>query len=86
MKSDIQIAHEAELRPIGEIAAKLGVNDCEQYGKYKAKIDPVVSSKGGKLILVTAINPTALGERAASSSWSPRSIRPRSARARRPRR
>ena len=62
MKSDIQIAHEAELRPIGEIAAKLGVNDCEQYGKYKAKIDPVVSSKGGKLILVTAINPTALGE------------------------
>ena len=55
MKSDIQIAHEAELRPIGEIAAKLGVNDCEQYGKYKAKIDPVVSSKGGKLILVTAI-------------------------------
>ena len=62
MKSDIQIAHEAELRPIGEIAAKLGVNDCEQYGKYKAKIDPVVSSKGGKLVLVTAINPTALGE------------------------
>ena len=62
MKSDIQIAHEAELRPIGEIAAKLGVNDCEQYGKYKAKIDSVVSSKGGKLILVTAINPTALGE------------------------
>ena len=32
MKSDIQIAHEAELRPIGEIAAKLGVNDYEQYG------------------------------------------------------
>lgn len=62
MKSDIEIAHEAQPRHISEIAAKLGVNDFEQYGNYKAKINPVRSDKQGKLILVTAINPTALGE------------------------
>ena len=64
MKSDIEIARESRLRPIGEIAAKLGLNDeeIEQYGKYKAKVTRKPTEKRGKLILVTAINPTPLGE------------------------
>lgn len=62
MKSDIEIAHEAKLSPISEIAAKLGIDDFEAYGNYKAKIAPRRSDEKGKLILVTAINPTALGE------------------------
>jgi len=69
MKSDIEIAQEAELLPITEIAAGLGI-DCEclnPYGKYKAKIDhrlvKVLKDKpDGKLILVTAVNPTPAGE------------------------
>ncbi len=62
MKSDIEIAHEAKLAPIVKVAAKLGIDDPELYGNFKAKIAPVSSDKQGKLILVTAINPTALGE------------------------
>ncbi len=69
MKSDIQIAQEAVLKPITEIAASLGI-DSDQinpYGKYKAKINHHLVKKlkdkpDGKLILVTAINPTPAGE------------------------
>ena len=67
-KSDIEIAQECEMRPITEIAAKAGIDDkyLEQYGKYKAKIDynllKETDAKDGKLILVTAINPTPAGE------------------------
>ena len=69
MKSDIEIAQEAELWPITEVASDLGVSgdDIELYGKYKCKLsDEYISSlkdkKDGKLILVTAINPTPAGE------------------------
>ena len=64
MKSDIEIAREATLKPIGEIAAKLGLTDdeIEQYGKDKAKVLRKPGEQKGKLILVTAINPTPLGE------------------------
>jgi len=68
MKSDIQIAQEAELRPIQEIAAKVGLapEDIVPYGHHKAKIPlEVARAKGGddgRLILVTGINPTAAGE------------------------
>jgi len=64
MKSDIEIAREVKLRPIEEIAAKLGLQkeEIEQYGKYKAKIARKPGAQKGKLILVTAINPTPLGE------------------------
>ena len=63
MKTDIEIAREVKLRPIAEIAASLGIPEqsVEPYGRYKAKI----SAKGerhGKVILVTAINPTPAGE------------------------
>ena len=68
-KSDIEIAQEATMRPIGEIAAAAGIDEkyLEQYGKYKAKIDYALLKEGsqktlGKLILVTAINPTPAGE------------------------
>ncbi len=69
MKTDIQIAQEAKMLPIAEIAAELGVADeeLELYGRYKAKITDAfltrtASKKNGKLILVTAINPTPAGE------------------------
>ena len=69
MKSDIQIAQEAQLEPIGNVARKLGVEEeeLEYYGKYKAKLssqlwDRVKDNPDGKLILVTAINPTPAGE------------------------
>ena len=69
MKSDIEIAQEAVMAPITEIAAKLGIEqeDLELYGKYKAKIsDEYIGSiqdrPNGKLILMTAINPTPAGE------------------------
>lgn len=69
MKSDIQIAQEAKMRPILEVAEQLGLGeeDLELYGKYKAKISPRVwerikDREDGKLILVTAINPTPAGE------------------------
>ena len=69
MKTDIQIAQETKLLPIAEIASKLDIADdeLELYGKYKAKISDAfiarnASKKDGKLILVTAINPTPAGE------------------------
>ena len=67
-KTDIEIAQECEMKLITEIAAKAGIDDkyLEQYGKYKAKIDYNLlkesDKKDGKLILVTAINPTPAGE------------------------
>lgn len=66
--TDIEIAQACEPRPIGEIAASLGIGDeyIEPYGRYKAKIDPAAAEKSGrgdgKLILVTAITPTPAGE------------------------
>ncbi len=69
MKSDIQIAQEAVMEPITEVAGRLGIalDDLELYGKYKAKISEeycrkISSNPDGKLILVTAINPTPAGE------------------------
>lgn len=69
MKSDIEIAQEAELVHIKEVAEKLGINEdeLEFYGKYKAKIsdelwESVKDWEDGKLVLVTAINPTPAGE------------------------
>ncbi len=69
MKSDIEIAQEAELEPIKDVAARIGIgeDDLELYGRYKAKItdgylDRIKDNKFGKLILVTAINPTPAGE------------------------
>lgn len=63
MKTDIEIANAAKLRPITEIAAKLGIgaDDLELYGKYKAKVSRY-GTKRGKVVLVTAINPTPAGE------------------------
>ena len=67
-KTDIEIAQECEMKPITEIAEKAGIDDkyLEQYGKYKAKIDYNLlkesDKENGKLILVTAINPTPAGE------------------------
>ena len=67
-KSDIEIAQECEMKPITEIAEKAGIDEkyLEQYGKYKAKIDynllKETDKQDGKLILVTAINPTPAGE------------------------
>lgn len=69
MKTDIQIAQEAKLKPIAEVAGKLGIGEeeLELYGKYKAKIseeylNTISGNPDGKLILVTAINPTPAGE------------------------
>ena len=64
MLSDIEIAKSCKMKDIGEIAAKLGLSEenIERYGKYKAKICAEHTKKQGKLILVTAINPTASGE------------------------
>ena len=69
MKSDIQIAQEAKMEPIVKVAEKLnlGEDDIELYGKYKCKISLDVLNKNkdkkdGKLVLVTAINPTPAGE------------------------
>lgn len=69
MKTDVQIAQEAKMQPIVEIAEKLGLDksDLEQYGEYKAKVSLDVlarnkDKKDGKLVLVTAINPTPAGE------------------------
>ena len=67
-KTDIEIAQETEMLPISEIAKTAGVDEkyLEQYGKYKAKVDynilNEVKRPDGKLILVTAINPTPAGE------------------------
>jgi len=69
IKTDIEIAKEAKIRPITEVAKSAGIpeNFLEQHGKYKAKIDSTIfdslkKNKDGKLILVTAISPTPAGE------------------------
>ncbi len=69
MKSDIEIAQEAKMLPITEVAASLGItpDELELYGKYKAKlseelIEKVKDRPNGKLVLVTAVNPTPAGE------------------------
>lgn len=64
MLSDIEIAKQCKMQKIGKIAAKLGLKEeqIEHYGKYKAKITADFSARKGKLVLVTAINPTASGE------------------------
>lgn len=69
MKTDVQIAQEAKLKPITEIAKGLGISEeeLEQYGRYKAKINSTLMDRlkdkpDGKLVLVTAINPTPAGE------------------------
>lgn len=69
MKTDIEIAQEADMLPIQDVAGKYNIteNDLELYGKYKAKlteefIQKVQTNSNGKLILVTAINPTPAGE------------------------
>ncbi len=69
MKTDIQIAQEAVMKPITEIAERIGIHsdELEMYGKYKAKLSDecmqrVSQNENGKLILVTAINPTPAGE------------------------
>ncbi len=68
MKTDIEIAQACTMKPITEVAKAVGIPDeyLEQYGKYKAKVDynmlADLPSKGGKLILVTAMTPTPAGE------------------------
>lgn len=69
MKTDVQIAQEAQMKPIVEVASQLDISDdeLELYGKYKAKISPDMLERlkdrpNGKLVLVTAINPTPAGE------------------------
>jgi formate--tetrahydrofolate ligase len=69
LKTDVQIAQEAKMNPITEVAEKLNIHedDLIQYGKYKAKVSLDVlernlEKKDGKLVLVTAINPTPAGE------------------------
>ena len=69
MKTDIQIAQEAKMVHIKEVAERIGIqeNDLEFYGKYKAKLSDELYEKikerpDGKLVLVTAINPTPAGE------------------------
>ena len=69
MKSDIEIAQSTVMKPIAEIAESIGLveDDIELYGKYKAKVslnvwDRLKNKPSGKLVLVTAINPTPAGE------------------------
>lgn len=69
MKTDVQIAQEAKMQPIVEVASKLGIkeDDLVTYGKYKAKVsmdvlEELKDKEDGKLVLVTAINPTPAGE------------------------
>ena len=69
MKTDIEIAQEAQMKPIGQVAESIGISqdELEFYGKYKAKLsdelwDGIKGNENGKLVLVTAINPTPAGE------------------------
>ena len=69
MKTDIQIAQEAEMKHIKEVAVQAGISEdeLEFYGKYKAKLSDelwnrIKDNEDGKLVLVTAINPTPAGE------------------------
>ncbi len=85
MKSDIEIAQEAKLEKIVDVAGKIGImpDDLELYGKYKAKISDeymarIQDNPDGKLILVTAINPTPAGEGKTTTSVGLGLIRDRS--------
>ena len=78
MKTDIEIAQEAELLPIREVAARLDISEdeLELYGTYKAKLTDELLQKhadkpDGKLVLVTAINPTPAGEGKTTTSICP---------------
>ena len=75
MMTDIEIAQQCRMHPIADIAATAGIDESylEQYGRYKAKIDPQLlkdraERPDGKLILVTAINPTPAGEGTTTTS------------------
>ena len=77
MKSGLEIAQEAALKPIAEIAAAAGIQDdeLEQYGRYRAKIDLSILERladrpDGKLIITTAITPTKAGEGKTTTSVS----------------
>ena len=77
MLTDAQIAQSAQMLPIGEVAKSIGLDPekLDFYGKYKAKLSGELlseiekSDKKGKLILVTAINPTPAGEGGAPPLW-----------------
>ena len=76
MKTDIEIAQEAVMEPITKVAESIGIeaDDLELYGKYKAKLSEEFLTKiqdrpNGKLILVTAINPTPAGEGKTTTTW-----------------
>ena len=79
LKTDIDIAREAEPKTIDVIATKLGISDeyLERYGKFKGKVDLSINheklkdTKNGKLILVTAISPTPAGEGKTTTSVGP---------------
>ena len=75
MKTDIEIAQEAVMEPIVRVAEKLGIkeDDLELYGKCKSKIsdefiDSIPDRPNGKLVLVSAINPTPAGEGTTTTS------------------
>ena len=87
MKTDIEIAQEAVMKPITEVAAALDItqDELELYGKYKAKLsselwEKIKDRKDGKLVLVTAINPTPAGEGKTTTTvgqaWQKSSHRP----------
>lgn len=84
MKTDIEIAQEAEMLHIREVAQRYGITEeeLELYGKYKAKLtdelwEQVKDRKDGKLVLVTAINPTpAGGGKDNHQHWSGRCFKP----------
>ena len=77
MKSGLEIAQEADLRPIGDVAARAGILDdeLELYGRFKAKVavsilDRLAERPDGKLIITTAITPTKAGEGKTTTSVS----------------
>ena len=80
MKQDIEIAQEAKMLPVTQIAEKLGINpdDLETYGKYKAKIPlkyiDEEKIRKSKLVLVTAITPTPAGEGKTTTSIDRKSV------------
>ena len=85
MKTDIQIAQEAAMLPIKEVAASYGIveDDLELYGKYKAKLTDELAESGKrtaqmeKLVLVTPINPTPAGEgKTNDQCWTGRCVNP----------
>ena len=60
--TDIEITKQFKMKNIEELLSDLNINNYDLYGKYKAKINDVKANKKGKIILVTAINPTPYGE------------------------